>query len=714
MQTKLSPIMMGLLAAALPTTMWAAELGQVIVSDPSGATRVTLVPGDTVTYAGIGAALDVSVAGNAVIGDKVTITAGSASAKNTVGVRAMSGGFVTLTDSIVQSVGAGQYAHALHARGAGSVIQATDSQISTQGEWSHGAYAQDGGKIVLEGGTVTTSGSSGGYGLSAEGANASITAKNLSVYAAGLNSRAVHAGSGGTVKIENSTIRTNLSGFGSGLSATGAGSLVSIRDTDVEVGGGVAAGADGGRFEMDGGTLVARNGSAVSLGAMYGAPPSSADIRNATLSASGAYVYGLNINAENTSAVLENVSITVVGTTGGTGAWLPSVGTSLTARRFDITSSDLGIDARAGNVTLEDGAVTTQRTNGYGLYVSREYGSSAKIKATRVKIETFGKGGVGALARMSGAEIALEDSSVTTHGEGAYGLFVSGAGAKMSTRNTSVTTGGRNATGLAMSNRAAVTLDNTQFSMSGADARGIWSYTTSAGVSNAVTLKNGTHISTQDGAGLLATGGSHTFTIENSGITARSGGVEEDGVLLHSRAVTVTSGGVSTVIETEQVALDATNAALKGDVVMDSGSADISLKSGSVLTGALIERGIGRVNSLSLDGSSTWNVRGDSSLGTLNAAGTVAFTSPGAGGAFKTLTVNNYVGGGTLVLNTRLGDDSSPTDRLVIDGGTASGNTSLRILNGSSRRSTAARRRRTRSGWTRDRPAIVRVPPPWP
>ncbi|WYX28098.1 hypothetical protein WJ976_21650 [Achromobacter denitrificans] len=91
MQIKLSPIMMGLLAAALPTTMWAAELGQVVVSDPSGATRVTLNSGDAVTYAGTGAAIDVSVAGNAVIGDRVTITAGSASARNTVGVRATSG-----------------------------------------------------------------------------------------------------------------------------------------------------------------------------------------------------------------------------------------------------------------------------------------------------------------------------------------------------------------------------------------------------------------------------------------------------------------------------------------------------------------------------------------------------------------------------------------------------------------------------------------------
>ena len=49
---------------------------------------------------------------------------------------------------------------------------------------------------------------------------------------------------------------------------------------------------------------------------------------------------------------------------------------------------------------------------------------------------------------------------------------------------------------------------------------------------------------------------------------------------------------------------------------------------------------------------------------------------PFPAGGFKTLTVENYArGGGTLVLNSQLGDDSSPTDRLVIDGGSASGDT---------------------------------------
>lgn len=55
----------------------------------------------------------------------------------------------------------------------------------------------------------------------------------------------------------------------------------------------------------------------------------------------------------------------------------------------------------------------------------------------------------------------------------------------------------------------------------------------------------------------------------------------------------------------------------------------------------------------------------------------------GGGGAGDTFTVHgNYVGqGGEVLLNTVLGDDSSISDKLVIDGGTASGTTGLAVFN---------------------------------
>ncbi|MHA6641811.1 autotransporter family protein [Mesorhizobium sp. A623] len=63
-------------------------------------------------------------------------------------------------------------------------------------------------------------------------------------------------------------------------------------------------------------------------------------------------------------------------------------------------------------------------------------------------------------------------------------------------------------------------------------------------------------------------------------------------------------------------------------------------------------------------------------------AGRIDLTN-GNGGANDTFTVHgNYMGqGGEVLLNTVLGDDSSASDKLVIDGGTASGTTGLAVFN---------------------------------
>lgn len=66
--------------------------------------------------------------------------------------------------------------------------------------------------------------------------------------------------------------------------------------------------------------------------------------------------------------------------------------------------------------------------------------------------------------------------------------------------------------------------------------------------------------------------------------------------------------------------------------------------------------------------------------GSLNNAGTVQVGGAGVGN--KLVVNGNYVGnGGVLAINTKLGTDNSPTDKLVISGGTASGNTAVRVTN---------------------------------
>jgi len=61
-------------------------------------------------------------------------------------------------------------------------------------------------------------------------------------------------------------------------------------------------------------------------------------------------------------------------------------------------------------------------------------------------------------------------------------------------------------------------------------------------------------------------------------------------------------------------------------------------------------------------------------------AGVVA-TGPGAAPGTLLTTVNYAGSGGTIVLNTFLGSDGSPSDRLIIDSGGATGSSFLRILN---------------------------------
>lgn len=68
--------------------------------------------------------------------------------------------------------------------------------------------------------------------------------------------------------------------------------------------------------------------------------------------------------------------------------------------------------------------------------------------------------------------------------------------------------------------------------------------------------------------------------------------------------------------------------------------------------------------------------------GSVNNAGTLDLRNSAAN-AFNTLTVQgNYVGiNGKLLINTQLGDSNSLTDKLIIDGGKASGNTSVSVTN---------------------------------
>jgi outer membrane autotransporter protein len=103
----------------------------------------------------------------------------------------------------------------------------------------------------------------------------------------------------------------------------------------------------------------------------------------------------------------------------------------------------------------------------------------------------------------------------------------------------------------------------------------------------------------------------------------------------------------------------------------------LSLRNGASLTGWIDPTDV------NIDSASRWNMTADSLVDDVNLAGTINFAAPSTlpMNAGHTLTANNWNGqGGTVVLNTVLGDDTSVTDKVLVNGNT-SGNTFVKVNN---------------------------------
>ena len=143
------------------------------------------------------------------------------------------------------------------------MVSVSGSDVSTQGTYSHGAYAQSGGRIELDGGTITTT-NSGSRGLSAEGAGSVIVARDVVLSTAAYNAGGAYAENGASITLHGGKI-TTTGNYGDGISVRGANALVSVYGTEINVGVGMGARLEGGRLVMDGGSLTA-GGSAVMPG----------------------------------------------------------------------------------------------------------------------------------------------------------------------------------------------------------------------------------------------------------------------------------------------------------------------------------------------------------------------------------------------------------------------------------------------------------------
>ena len=558
-------------------------------------------------------------------------TSGLILLNNTAGVpivvRAESGGQITLVDGTTATAGPASSnvspGTVLSADGPGSVITATNTALIAQGNSTYGATAGNGGTIILTGGTIDTFGTFAvGHGLNAL-VGGTITSTGQTITTTGFGGYAA----GGVITIQDATITERLAtGNVAGLRSDLPSGLITATRVNITQSGANSFGV----VTTDGGTLR---------------------INDSTINTSGDGGHALNSSQSNlatgTRSLVEATNVNVV-TSGvsGFGA-LAYNGGLMNLTNVDIqTSGDFayGIDVLGFNTAPPSGPPISTVLNG-----------------TNVTIHATGDSAYGAITEAAGT-MNLTDSLVSATGPTAGGVFVGDSGSTGTLLRTPVTSAQYDGGRAADSGHLFITDSDVTAGRYGIRANG-----GTAADPSIVVFSGGTLTSASD-----AFNAHDTF----SQIT-----------LMNGTAVTQGSGNLLNVISNDPATLisnvqfTTANIVATGNIIADATSiANIAITQNSTITGIELN------TFTTLDASSTWIMNGNSDIYLLNNAGLVQYTPPVGDpsllASYKTLTTNDYVGqGGTLGLNTYLGDDSAPSDRLVIDGGTATGNSFLAIAN---------------------------------
>ncbi|WP_244101888.1 autotransporter outer membrane beta-barrel domain-containing protein [Burkholderia cepacia] len=494
---------------------------------------------------------------------------------------------------------------------------------------------------------------------------------------------------GGTLTPLGKTRVFTTGNVAAGAAAWGTGSRVALRDTEIRTRGDSSAGIDlrhggsasaerlsidtdgdyahgvyidgaNGRLSLSDSVIVTRGKEASGIATIL-VPGGTIDVADTLIRTSGQFGTGLSFSYGGIRATLKRTDIRTDGDYASV-LYMPGASTVTFSDSHLETSgyAALGVDTREGSVALERTRVVTHGISSHGLYASKEYTDTPVIDATDTHVTTTGKSAIGVVARLGG-KVAMTRGGIVTSGERARGVLSAGAGSVASLTDTSVETHGTEATALYASVGGSVDLLRSDARTTGAGAYG------AAVHGGTLTIDEGTLVSERHGA---IDASAATIALKNG--TRAIGG---NGKLL---SVHAESGAPV------RLTLDSRSHA-EGDIVnhpTDDGSpthavTDVALANASAWTGAT-----DAVRTLSLDTNSLWTVTADSSVGSvaLNDS-TIAFDAPAAGGAPtpRTLVVTgDYAArNGKLVLHTMLQDDASPTDRLVIDGGHASGDTGI-------------------------------------
>ncbi|WP_342315749.1 autotransporter outer membrane beta-barrel domain-containing protein [Lysobacter sp. FW306-1B-D06B] len=419
-----------------------------------------------------------------------------------------------------------------------------------------------------------------------------------------------------------------------------------------------------------------------------------------TQTASGAYdtgtAYGGTVSssgtalgAEGTNSIIQGSGVTA--TTGG-----PSANAVIANRGGRVSLSDSTLSSSSG-LTVVSGnqglvELSGSRVDGWG--VKAEYGGAVTLRNGT----TVAAGSNNALlSDGSGSLIDVDDATVsgragaTAKGgriniansqiQGAYvGIHADYAG-EVHLDQTSVASNGR---GIEVHGATLVATDSKI--KAGGLEQGVevsiggtleLARTTVEAAGNALSMGTGVKITGRTTLNRATVSGGSLASSGHAAVLAMADTNE-----LHLRDGVKLSGGNNELIyvgiNPEPITLSVTTdqVDLVGDLRASSGSLNLALANRSTLTGKITNG-----DAVSLDSSSAWTVTGYSDVNSLTSAGAIAFATP-IGRGFKSITVDgDYASsGGTLTLNTELGDDNSQTDRLVVKGAT-SGDTAVTVNN---------------------------------
>ncbi|MGY3694211.1 outer membrane autotransporter protein [Bradyrhizobium sp. USDA 3240] len=409
------------------------------------------------------------------------------------------------------------------------------------------------------------------------------------------------------------------------------------------------------------------------------------------------------------STATNNGTLTISG--GGTGIFGSGDGNILTnATSGVITTTGAGSNAIAassnGNTLINHGTITTQNGTSRGLAITGLTQHSNNTLINTGTITTQGPQSHGMYVQTGDSNSFTNSGTITTAGAGARAIFSTGQFVTITNTGTLLTTGG-DAGGTAnntvfMQGNAGVLRNSGTIEARGVNADGVFSNT--AGSSFTATIQNlaGGRIISQNGPAIRTLNGA--TTIVNAGLIAGNSGT----------ALAGGGGAVTMILQTGSQISGLADGGGGGNQVrlQGSGTVDNAFARFQTLTmegadwtwagtGTFANTFINS-GSLTLQTSLTGNVSiaaGTSLLAgnganpsitsfpggppvTVTNAGVINLTNGGATAANSLTIAGNYVGtGGGLFLRSVLGGDGSPSDRLVISGGNASGLTAVTVTN---------------------------------